>query len=209
MAFQPWRTNAQLIEECVRLGYLRPELSTLDPTYGSGRWWKNWHPANLTACDLRCPAKHWPAWVDFVCRDFTQLPWVKGLFDRAVFDPPYVSIGGRKPSGMTGMHDSYGQMDAARTPEDLQLLINTGLTEVLRVVKPRGFVLVKCQDYVSGGHLWSGVYETQAHARSLGAELHDRLEHWTYTPRPQPPGRPQRHARGNLSVLLVLRKGKT
>ena len=86
----------------------------------------------------------------------------------------------------------------------MQDQINDGLTEMVRVVKPGGIVLVKCQDYVSSGRLWLGTHHTLTHALRLGCECVDRLEHHG-EPRPQPPGRRVLHARRNLSTLFVLR----
>lgn len=39
LAATAWKTNADLIVDCARLGYLRKEWITLDPTYGRGLWW--------------------------------------------------------------------------------------------------------------------------------------------------------------------------
>ena len=35
-----WATNAEMIEDVARLGYL--DGSVLDVTYGLGTFWKNW-----------------------------------------------------------------------------------------------------------------------------------------------------------------------
>jgi hypothetical protein len=36
MSIAKWSSNADLIVDCARLKYLRPEWRTLDPTYGLG-----------------------------------------------------------------------------------------------------------------------------------------------------------------------------
>ena len=95
----------------------------------------------------------------------------------------------------------------AKRPEDVQSDIQDGLDGCLRVVKPGGIVLVKCQDYVTSGKLFPGTLLTCNHAIMKGFELVDRLEHIS-GPRPQPGGRRQVHARRNLSTLFVLRRPK-
>ena len=39
-----WPTNAAMIADVHRLGYLKDEDHILDPTYGRGRWWRVWRP---------------------------------------------------------------------------------------------------------------------------------------------------------------------
>lgn len=193
LAATAWPTNGHLIEAVARLGYLRSEDRVLDPTFGRGVWWQRWRPDVLVTHDIR---------VDGV--DFRDLPHADGEFDAAVFDPPYVSVGGRRTTGLPDMHDRFGLTDAPTSPAGVQELIDTGLAEVVRVVKPRGFVLVKCQDYISSGRLWPGSFLTTQCGLRLGCELVDRLEHLAGV-RPQPPGRRQVHARRNVSTLLVFR----
>ncbi|HEY5025566.1 MAG TPA: hypothetical protein VII76_11375, partial [Acidimicrobiales bacterium] len=175
------------------LGYLRTDWLTLDPTYGRGNWWKTFRPEQLVTHDAQ---------LDGV--DFRQLPHADNTFDCAVFDPPYICIGGRKTTNLGDFHDRYGILETPRTAQGLQDLMNAGLTEVYRVVRPGAFVLMKCQDYVTGGGLWPGTHHSTTHALSLGFKLFDRLEHVSKNPRPQPKGRDgvpytrQVHARRNL-----------
>lgn len=204
MAATRWPTNADLIADVARLGYLCPSDVVLDPTYGRGIWWKKWRPTELIAHDLR---------LDGV--DFRRLPEASGSVDAAAYDPPYVCVGGRATSTLAAkgsdMHARYGMDTAPRTPAALQDMNDAGLAELVRVVKPKGIVLVKCQDYVWSRRLYLGTFHTLSAALALGMELVDRLEHIT-NPRPQPErtradGRPsvQQHARRNLSTLFVLR----
>lgn len=204
LAASRWPSNAELIADCARLGYLRKEWVTLDPTFGRGVWWKLWRPDHLITC-TNLPSD--PD-VDQCGIDFRRLPdgW-HGAFDAVAFDPPYVSIGGRKGSGMAELHDRFGLIGAPTSPAGVQQLINDGLTEMHRVVKPGGVVLVKMQDYVSSGKLWLGTHYTLTHALALGFECIDRLEH-IGNPRPQPKRERQVHARRNLSTMLVLRKAR-
>lgn len=194
LAATRWKTNADLILDVHRLGYLLDIDLTLDPTYGRGSWWKKWRPEKLTTHNRKEDGS-----------DFRSLPYPDGAFDAIAYDPPYVAQGGRATSGIKEHLDRYGQYDCPATPTLLQESINDGLTEMHRLVRPRGIVLCKCKDYVSSGKLWLGTHHTLTHALALGFECVDRLEH-IGSPGPQPPGRRQVHSRRNLSTLLVLRK---
>lgn len=202
LAAKAWPSNAELIADVAKLGYLRSSDCVLDPTWGDGVWWKAWCPGWLVTTPEGS--------------DFRALPYADDLFDAVAFDPPYVSPGGRLTSGMTAMYERYGILDCPRTPAELQAMMNLGLAECARVVapstkrkldpfEPNGVILMKCQDYVSSGKLWPGTYYTLKAAESYGLVLEDRFE-FLGGVRPQPGGRPQQHARRNLSSLFVFRK---
>ena len=214
LAATRWKDNGYLIGDCVKLGYLRYHDHILDPTYGDGIWWKQWLPEKLYTNNINDGGF-----------DFTDVPIGDETFDAITYDPPYVSVGGRKTSTIKDFHRAYGMHDAPDTPQALQELINAGLTEMHRLVKPaatkkmqpvkpNGIVLVKCQDYVSSGSLWPGTFHTLEHAFSLGFTLFDKFEH-IGNARAQPERRRkdgtksrQQHARRNLSTMYVLRKGR-
>lgn len=215
LAADYWGSNSELISQMVQLKYLHRDWLILDPTYGKGLWWKKFTPHNLIFHDIR---------IDGV--DFTDLPYLDDQFDAVVFDPPYVSKGGRKTKnpGMMRHQEAYGLGDAPRTPALLQDLIDAGLEECSRVLRPvrrsapKGYLFVRCQDYISGGKFWPGTYYTHRKAESLGLEQVDRIEYLVKSPRPQPTrtrldrstGKRvrsrQQHARRNISTLLVYRK---
>ena len=193
LAAHAWPSNAELIADVARL-YLADVRMMIDPTFGRGVWWKQWRPPVLVSHDLS---------LDGV--DFRDLPHPDSLFDAAAYDPPYVSVGGRGTTGMADMYARFGLLDAPTSPAGLQELMDAGLVEVARVVKPRGLILMKCQDYISSGKLWPGTLRSLEAAERAGLTLVDRFEHVSPSPRPQPSGRRQVHARRNLSTLLVLR----
>jgi len=201
-----WKNNSELIKACADLRYLKPTDKIIDPTYGMGNWWNAWQPeVPIVKHDLR---------LDGV--DFTNLPHEADEFDACTFDPPYVAKGGRATSGIAEMDDRFGLGDAPKTPELLQELIQLGMREIDRVVKPRGFVLVKVMDYVSSGTLWPGVMYTWDYAtRVLQWDLVDRSIHLRKANALQPKrsrgdGQPvrQHHFGANYSTLLVFSTGK-
>ena len=201
-----WVTNAQMIQDVHRLGYLKDEDRILDPTYGRGTWWRLWRPEILwgMTLDMDDPWKAKeghpdPRW-DFRCMGSPDEE-----FDAVAFDPPYVCVGGRETTTIQGMHDAYGMGNAPTTPEGVQHDINAGLVECKRVVKKGGIVLVKCQSYVTSGKLFPGTFLTWQFATEIGFQLVDHLCHISGA-RPQPAGRRQVHARRNQSDLLILRR---
>jgi hypothetical protein len=50
LAVAAWPTNAELIADVARLGYIRGRV--WDATYGRGVWWKLYRPACLLASDI-------------------------------------------------------------------------------------------------------------------------------------------------------------
>lgn len=214
LAADTWRTNGHLIADVASL-YLDKSMRILDPTFGRGLWWTVWRPGYLAASDLypiesrkMGEAKQWRSAPDvYRCEDFTSLGWNDDSFDAVAFDPPYVATGGRSTTTMPEFAAAYGMTRAPRTPMENQFHNQRGLAECVRIVKPGRFILTKCQDYVSSGKLFPGTHHTLAYALDvLGLELVDRFEHVAKSPRPQPPGRRQVHARRNLSTLFVLRR---
>lgn len=189
-----WLSNAELIADCARLGYLRQEWLTLEPTYGYGTFWKTWRPDRLIGCDLD-PAKS----PDGRSIDFTALPWPNRYFDAVVLDPPYKLNG--TPSGPSD--ERYG-VDAVQTWQQRMDLIRAGITECARVLGD-GYFLLKCQDQVCSGKIRWQTYEFTKHAETCGLGLVDRFDLLSY--RPQPNGTRQVHARRNSSSLLVFKRG--
>lgn len=204
LAAHRWANNGALIADVARL-YLDRSMVALDPTWGRGLWWTEWRPDDLATHDWK---------IDKV--DFRKLPEDDATFDLVAFDPPYVCTGGRKTSTIGDFNDRYGLRDAPKTPAALQAHNDDGLAEVHRVLRPKGWALVKCCDYISSGRLFPGTHHTLTAAFDLGFELVDRFEHIGHV-RAQPANRTrlvkgervasgQQHSRRNLSTLLVLRK---
>lgn len=167
-----WKTNAELIADCAALGYLDQDALTLDPTYGRGVWWKKFRPDKLVYHDLS----------DGV--DFRDLPYVSDFFQDSVFDPPYISKGGRDSSGILEFDDRYGLVEAAMSPQELHEYNCEGLAEVVNVT--RRHVLVKVQNYISSGEFFPGVYLMEKFAvETLHCRVIDQFMMYK-TPRMQP-----------------------
>lgn len=196
VAVNDWPTNADMIVDIVRVGHLRRDRLTLDPTYGEGNWWTLWRPDRLV-----CHDKYKGDGVDF-----RHVPHADDEFDQIGYDPPYVSVGGRDTSGLGDFFERYGLRGASKGHRQLQRLIDQGTDEMARVLRPgTGRLVIKCADYVSGGKLRIGTHWTLTHAEKIGLEIVDKFVH-AGDVRPQPDGRDVQHARQNSSTAYVLRK---
>lgn len=193
LAAQRWKSNAELIADVARLGYI--EGTVLDPTFGEGTFWKAWRPDNLCATDAvphKSPSV--PAGVDF-----RRMPWADDAFRTVVFDPPY-KLNGTPDEAVDAR---YG-VDVPASWMERHQLIRDGIVECLRVLTPGGWFLLKCQDQVCSGAIRWQTFEFAQHAAMHGAYLWDRFDLLGY--RPQPGGRRQVHAHRAYSTLLVFKK---
>lgn len=175
-----WNSNADMMLDVVELGYIRPTDRVIDLTFGRGKWWTKYqHPGVFTAnVDPDCPPNEMPP-MPWICRDFRNLGDIDayGPFDVVVFDPPYVSMGGRATSGLPDFMDRFGLENAATTPELLQQDNNRGLAEAYRICEPHGLVLAKCAPYISSGVRKEGDWWTRDAALELGFRVEDMLIH--------------------------------
>ena len=80
------------------------------------------------------------------------------------------------------------------------------MSECARVLKPGGYLLLKCMDQVASGKVqWQTLKFAAYGVDVLGLTLEDSLLMLT-NPRKQPAGRQQVHARRNYSAMLIFRK---
>ena len=191
LAAYRWPTNGHLIEAAARLGYLRRNWLTLDPTYGQGTFWRRWRPDGLVACDLN-PER------GVLVADFRRLPFRPRRFRVVTLDGPY------KLNGRPGPGDERYGVDVRASWQERHALIRAGMTEGYRMLCGGGYLLVKCQDQVCGGRVRWQTDEFTRHAERLGLDKVDRLDR--LGGRAQPAGRRQEHAHQRPSSLLVFAK---
>lgn len=197
LSCQKWASNADLIADCARLGYLGQDRRTLDPTYGYGTFWKKFRPDVLIAHDIdpaKSPTGH--------SVDATALPYDNRTFDDVVIDGPYKLTG--TPQNTGGIDERFGVHEPAVPWQDRMALLMAMMTEGARVLDD-GFLLFKCQDQVVSGKIRWQTIEAVKHAATLGLGLVDRFDFLSY--RPQPAGRRQVHARRNYSTMLAFKRG--
>lgn len=148
-------TNADLIEQVRKLGYLDGDV--IDLTYGDkGGWWKRWRPDQLTVFE----------------GDFTQP--IDGQWDTVCYDPPYIDTGGTETSTVPGFQSTYG-INTSRRTSDVLHLVTEGLENAAHAT--RDYLLVKCMDYVSGGRFRPMTHWITGHALGIGLFMHDEIIH--------------------------------
>lgn len=198
MAATVTKLNGDLIADVARLYPIRDRV--LDPTHGRGLWWTKYRPPELVTHDIAHDG------VDFRC-----LPHPDASFDAVAFDPPYLPQGGRTTSTIPDMLNRFGLVDVPTTPTKLRALIAAGITECHRVVRPGGYVLVKCMNYVSGSRHHPQVHYALTDATATGFNIATQIVHVSGTgpqPRTNLDGTTRRilSPRANYSVLIVLQR---
>lgn len=115
-----------------------PEGSVIaDVTFGKGVFWKNVDTSKyvLRASDL----------MDSI--DFRSLPYEKGSLDALVLDPPYMHDG---KTVHKSLNKNYRNNHEPTTSHASVIrLYAGGILEATRVLKKKGFIIVKCQDETS------------------------------------------------------------
>jgi len=122
------------------------EQFDLDCTYSKGNFWKDL-PNPKHKSDL------YPANETVIEASSEDLPFEDNSMKSIMYDPPFVIVG----SGMGHKSNKEGSSIIAKrfegfgTYEELKLNYYNTLKELYRIVDKGGFVVMKCQDTVSGG----------------------------------------------------------
>jgi hypothetical protein len=197
-----YKTNADLILAAAEMGYLTGR--TLDATYGKGGFWTKYRPKELVTNDWD------PTMYVEHNHDFRALPghW-EATFDTTVLDPPYKLDGTPQDRGPGEANLLYGVGAGAREYESVdavdQLYID-GLRECYRVTKPKGYVLCKVMDQVSGSRTRWESWKVANLMHTLGARYVTSF--FLIGSRKQPDGRTQVNPRNNYSQLMVFQTGR-
>ena len=196
--------NSEIFPEVLSL-YVPDGSMVADVTYGKGVFWKN------------VPAKkyrlHHTDLVNGI--DCRHLPYADASFDCIVLDPPYMHTpGGTAHSSHQNFEGYYknngtGNETGEKYHEAVLALYYKASAEALRVLRPSGFFIVKCQDEVCANKQRLTHVELINECSRIGFIVEDLF----VLTRNNRPGMSrvikQVHARKNHSYFLVFRKSNS
>jgi tRNA G10 N-methylase Trm11 len=183
-------TNADLMPHIFEL-YVPEGSRVADVTFGKGVFWHKIDPTkyDLLASDLMTGV------------DFRDLPYEDRSNDCLVLDPPYMH-GGKTVH--KNINACYQNGSVVRGHESIVRLYASGILEAARTLRPKGIIIVKCQDEIEGGkQRWSHM-EIVSLLEMFGFEVID-LFVLVQTSIPVMRQPEQQHARKNHSYALVAR----
>ncbi len=136
-------TNQDVFPKVLRL-YVPMGSVVADVTYGKGVFWRDIQPGEyrVLASDLK----------DGV--DCRNLPYEPSSVDCVVLDPPYMHTPGGTAHVSHQNYENYYKNNAASSANGAKYheavldLYFAASKEALRVLKPKGILIVKCQDEV-------------------------------------------------------------
>ena len=191
--------NSELFPEVLHL-YVPKGSVVADITCGQGVFWRN---VDLSEYHRRpTDIKHGTD-----CRD---LPYEDASVDCVVFDPPYMHTpGGTAHNGHQNFESYYGNNSTNNDKKYHEAVLDLyfcGSKEAYRVLKPKGILIVKCQDEVCAGKQRLTHVEIINELERIGFVTEDLF----VLMRRNRPGvsrlLKQLHARKNHSYFLVFRK---
>lgn len=137
-------SNLETIQSIMRL--YKIDRFDLDCTYSKGNFWKGL-PNPVHKTDL------YPHYDNVTQSDSEDLPFEDSSMNSIMYDPPFVIVGSGKGHRKNGPGSSIiaKRFEGYGTYDDLKLNYYNTLKELFRITNDGGFVVMKCQDTVSGG----------------------------------------------------------
>ena len=189
-------TNADLFPHILQL-YAKPGDKIADVTYGRGVFWKNVDTSQY---------EFYPSDIQTGV-DMCQLPYRDNSFNMVIIDPPYMHTPGTVEDSISGQYQVNALAETGiRRTQDVIELYRLGMIEAKRILEPRGFMVVKCQDGIeSGKQHWNHIALYNIAVVSLNMYGKDLF---VLVQRNQPARRwpHQLHARKNHSYFWVFQK---
>lgn len=192
-----YKSQDEILEGIRRLHC--PEGFECDMTYGNGNFWRKLPRPKL--CYDITPLHEG---VQQACS--TRLPVLPGSLSNVVFDPPfltYVKNGRAHKDGKVAMTARFG---GYYTYGELEDHYRRTISEAYRVLKPRGKLIVKCQDIIHNHRMHCTHVNVINWAACVGFRLADLFVLLAKHRMPGPQKGTQRHARIWHSYFLVLER---
>jgi hypothetical protein len=120
------------------------EQFDLDCTYSKGSFWKDLPPPKQKS-DL------FPVNDSVISASSEDLPFEDGSMNSIMYDPPFVIAGKTYKDNKEGSSIMAKRFEGYNTYTDLTNNYYNSLKELYRVCAKGGYVVMKCQDTVSGG----------------------------------------------------------
>ena len=189
-----WSDNQDEILRTIMTIYNESLPFECDPVYNAGSFYKNL-PEPRWKYDLMPTAPGCDR------GDATDLPLDDNSIRSIILDPPFL-VGNSKTGVMRDRYTKIPTMDA------LQELYFGIIKEAYRVLMPKGLLVVKIQDVVSGGVKHSLSFLVYDYCESVGFHYEDMLTLVRHNPMSQAHRGPQQHTRSADCKFFVFRKGK-
>jgi hypothetical protein len=135
-------SNKEAIENIMSLYQI--EQFDLDCTYSTGSFWKGL-PQPKIKSDL------YPKNDTIIEADSTNLPFENQSMSSIMYDPPFLIVGKTYKENKDGSSIIAKRFEGYETFTQLKKNYYNTLKELYRITKTDGFVVMKCQDTVSGG----------------------------------------------------------
>ena len=191
--------DQQAVLDAISALHLEGERFDVDVTYGNGKFWDGRDDAPHLCFDIDPQVDH----VIKACS--TDLPLYDISVDSVVFDPPFLTYvrAGRTGNGKMVMAQRFG---GYWRYDELEEHYRGTIEEAARVLRPKGILVVKCQDIIHNHRM----HATHINVVNWAAEwfrLKDLFVLGGGGKLPSPNRRgTQKHARISHSYFLVLQR---
>jgi SAM-dependent methyltransferase len=191
--------DAELLERLLCFYPRRSPRRILDATVNGGRFWRG---SKRKIIGLDIEVSHKPS----VVADNTLMPFMDGLFDVVVYDPPHIPNQGRDQQKDFTVRFGLGSRSPKEMGYTFAHTFPPFIQEAYRILKPEGILLCKIADYVHHHrYQWAHVDLIQA-ARDVGFRACDCIVKIRKGPIIDPKWKVAHHSRRQHCYWLVFRK---
>jgi len=160
--FKPVKSVYTSNLECIRniMELYKIDRFDLDCTYSKGNFWKNL-PEPIYKSDL------FPVNDHVIQSNSENLPFLDNSMNTIMYDPPFIVSGKTYKENKQGSSIIAKRFEGYDTYDKLLNNYYLTLSELYRICNQYGFVVVKCQDTISGGRQ----YLTHVNVINMGFQI--------------------------------------